>query len=131
MTDKEIKRQIKKAKRFNYTVFAIFVAIALALGAWAISYKYQHTFTAERWAEKPEQRAEMVGDLLYKGKLTGKTPEEVAALLGEDAGDGVPFKQADNLVYHLWLEDYIGVDSQWLIISFKDGFVSDCVLKIG
>ena len=131
MTDKEMERQIKKAKRFNYTVFAIFAAIVLVPGAWIISYKYQHTFTAERWAEKPEKRAEMVGDLLKKGALSGKTPEEVTALLGEDAGDGVPFKAADNLIYHLWLEDYIDIDSQWLIISFKDGLVSDCVLKIG
>lgn len=125
MTEKELENEIKKAKRFNYTVFAILIIGILLCAVWGIRYKYQHTFSTSKWTANPHERVKMVDDMLSKHDLTGKTEQEIIALLGEDSGKKISSAKDNSFVYYLGDErGLISIDSEWLIISFTDGLVS-------
>ena len=117
MTDEQAKREVKKAKRFNYVVFAVFALTAFALCVWVISYKISHAFSVEKWAESPNERTKIVSDLISSGALEGKTRGELEGLLGDDTGR-ISTASDGDLVYRLGPERY-GIDSEWLIISFE------------
>lgn len=130
MTEEEIKKQIKKAKRFNYSVFAIFVIIAVILGISLIKYKLQREFSTSRWIANPSERVDMIDDMLSENELVGKTKEEIISLLGNDNGDDGPDREGDIKVYYLGDEPgLVSIDSAWLVIAFSDGVVSGFEVK--
>ncbi len=82
--DKEaFEKEIRKAKRFNYTVFAVLVIIVAAVAVGLIFRHISRTFTTEKWLNAPENRTRIVDDLLSRYSLAGKSEEEITALLGE------------------------------------------------
>lgn len=126
MTDEELKKEIRKAKRFNYTVFTILIIGILLCTVWGIRYKYQHTFSTSKWIENPHERVNIVDDMLLKNDLIGKTKQEIIALLGEESGKKISSAKENSFAYYLGDERrLISIDSEWLIITFADGFVSD------
>lgn len=111
-------REIRKIKRTNYTVFGIFVALfAIVLIWWGSLHNWNH-FSQQKWLEHPEKRAGMTADLFDRYDLVGMSEEEVIHLLGPAHSN-----QDDRLVYDLGDARTI-IDSEWLLIDFKNGAVS-------
>lgn len=82
--------------------------------------EHQSIFTAEKWAEQPNERVYMVDDLLKKHDLKEMTMEGVTHLLGNPP-DTPYFKEEDNIVYRLGDErGFISIDSEWLIVKFDE-----------
>jgi hypothetical protein len=123
MTESEMIKQVAKSKRANIIAFCILIALIIA---GIIKYNlncYKHTFTTTKWIDNPSQRVNIVDDMLSKNNLVGMNNEKIINLLGNDSGDNAYFQTKDNLVYYLGdTSDYI--DSEWLVITFKNGIVS-------
>lgn len=130
MTEEEMIREVRRARRANYIVFGIFAALfaAAAIG-WA-AYKYQHAFTPEKWIENPDQRVKIVDSLLSKYELAGMREQEVIDLLGGPGGKDACYQSEDCLVYYLGAErGFISIDSEWLVIAVQDGVVCDYEIR--
>ena len=130
MTEKEIKRQIIRAKRFNYTIFAIFMIIALIIGINVIKYRIEHEYSPSKWAKNPFDRVEIVDDMLYENELKGMTRAEVVTLLGKES-DSNANDTEDTMTYYLGVERGLTSDSEWLKIYFTDGRVSNYKVTFG
>lgn len=83
-------------------------------------------FHQERWLNEPEERVDMIDNLLSEVKLKGRSKAEIIDLLGKQEKE-VYFKEPNNLVYYLGAErGLISMDSEWLVIWFDDrGIVKD------
>ena len=117
----------EKAERQSRIIVHVFSVIAIALIVFVGMYKYQHTFTTEKWADARHDRSKLVDDLLEKHNLIGMQEADVIALLGEEDSDRSSFKISrkefppdTTLVYYLGVDF---MDNQWLIISLADGIV--------
>ncbi len=130
MTEEEIRKQIIRAKRFNYTVFAIFMIIAVLIGISVIRYKIQHEYSPLKWAKNPSDRVEIVNDMLSENELKGMTKAEVIDLLGKES-DRNSKGTEDTLIYYLGVERGLSSDSEWLKIYFADERVSDYKVTFG
>lgn len=105
--------------------------LAAGYGLW----RCQRTYTPDKWASAPDERLDILGDLLERYDLVGMTEEEVVALLGpEDGpeqtsfkGDRTYYPPEDTLVYYLGVGMMDGV---WLVISLEDGVVTGCATGI-
>lgn len=98
-------------------IVGIFLSTIVLFG---VKYKYEYTFSTDRWIKYPRERVKMVDDLLRKYKLIGKTKEEVVELLGNETNRAY-FKEVNNFVYYLGDErGLISIDSEWLIITFDN-----------
>lgn len=125
-----MENEAKRAKRRIIIAFSILVFILLIIAAAFCVYRYQHTFSQEKWLADADGRFRLVDDMLEKHPLTGMSEADVIALLGEEDGDGpASFKLSDKnyppettLVYYLGV-DYM--DDMWLIISISDGVVTE------
>ena len=79
-----------------------------------------------KWREAPGERVNIVDSLLSKHDLIGMTEKEVTALLGENDNDSGYFSKDGRYVYYLGPErGLFSIDSEWLLIDFSDGKVSD------
>ena len=135
--ENRMKKQVKRPKMWNSMILSIFVMMITASLVYCGIYRYQHTFTAEKWTKEPDNRRKMVTDLLKKHKLVGMTEEEVISLLGEEetyAKTKISFKISrtyfepeNTLVYYLGV-DYM--DDMWLIISLDNGIVSSYCIDV-
>ena len=96
------------------------LSIAFAAVVW---FRFQHTFTTERWLSTPEQRVDLVDNLLGRYDLEGMSVHEVKALLGEEtvySTDSGAF-----LSYELGMEPgLISIDCAFLTLKLEDGRVS-------
>ncbi|MDD2498466.1 MAG: hypothetical protein PHT78_03865 [Desulfitobacteriaceae bacterium] len=118
--------EIKKTKKILFMIYFIVLAIIVVAVAGIFLYKYQHTFTTEKWIEDPKKRVNLVDDLLAKYDLVGMTEEEILALLGEDSGDNAYYQDDNNFVYYLGDErGLISIDSEWLIVKFFHGIANE------
>lgn len=125
----DYEKEIRKAKRINYVAFGILVAIVLAIIVAGIVYQYKHTFSTAKWLNNPEERTAIVDDLLEKHEFIGMTETEVVGLLGDHNNDYGYFNEAGRYVYYMGAErGLISIDSEWLILDFKDGVVADCYI---
>jgi hypothetical protein len=125
MDEREMYKRMKKAKRINYIAFCTVLVLASALLIAVLLYKYQHSFTTEKWLNKPEARGCIVDDMLSKHDLLGMTKEQIESLLGDET-DPAYFKTNNNLVYYLGPErGLISIDSEWLIITFENDVVCE------
>lgn len=130
-----MENEVKRAKRRIIIAFSILVFILLIIAAAFCVYRYQHTFSQEKWLADADGRFRLVDDMLEKHPLTGMSEADVIALLGAEDGDGpASFKLSDKnyppettLVYHLGVE-YI--DNMWLIISISDGIVTEYLIDV-
>lgn len=92
----------------------------LTIVIFGVKYKYEHSFSTDRWIKYPRERAKMVDDMLGKYKLIGQTKEEILELLGNETNRAY-FKEGNNFVYYLGDErGLISIDSEWLIITFDN-----------
>ncbi len=117
----------EKAERQSRIIVRVFSVIAIALIVFVGLYKYQHTFSANNWANNPDDRYKMVDNLFEKHNLIGMHETDVIALLGEEDSDRSLFKITrkefppdTTLVYYLGVDF---MDNRWLIISLADGIV--------
>lgn len=130
-----MENEAKRAKRRIIIAFSILVFILLIIAAAFCVYRYQHTFSQEKWLADADGRFRLVDDMLEKHPLIGMSEADVIALLGaEDGGGPASFKLSDKnyppettLVYHLGVE-YI--DNMWLIISISDGIVTEYLIDV-
>ncbi len=114
---------------------AILAGLVLLLAAGYGLWRCQRTYTPDKWASAPDERLDILGDLLERYDLVGMTEEEVVALLGpEDGpeqtsfkGDRTYYPPEDTLVYYLGVGMMDGV---WLVISLEDGVVTGCATGI-
>ena len=120
------EKEIRKAKCINYVVFGISVAFVLAIIIASVTYHDKHTFSTSKWLDNPEERTAIVDDLLEKYELVGMSEENVLSLLGEPDNDYGYFNADNRYVYYMGAErGLFGIDSEWLILDFMDGVVSD------
>ena len=117
----------EKAERQSRIIVRVFSLIAIALIVFAALYKYQHTFSENKWASNPDDRYKLVENLFEKHNLIGMHETDVIALLGEEDSDRSSFKiirkefpPDTTLVYYLGVNF---MDDRWLIISLADGIV--------
>lgn len=130
-----MENEAKRAKRRIIIAFSVLIAVLLITAAAFCVYRYQHTFSQEKWLSNADGRYMIVADMLEKHPLTGMSEADVIALLGAEDGDGpASFKLSDKnyppettLVYHLGVE-YI--DNMWLIISIIDGIVTEYLIDV-
>lgn len=130
-----MENEAKRAKRRIIIAFSVLIAVLLIIATAFYVYRYQHTFSQEKWLSNADGRYMIVADMLEKHPLTGMSEADVIALLGKEDGDGpASFKLSDKnyppettLVYHLGVE-YI--DNMWLIISISDGIVAEYLIDV-
>mgnify|MGYP006900617403 FL=1 len=130
-----MENEAKRAKRRIIIAFSILVFILLVIAAAFCVYRYQHTFSQEKWLSNADGRYMIVDDMLEKHQLIGMSEADVIALLGAEDGDGPAsfklsrehFPPESTLVYHLGVE-YI--DNMWLIISISDGIVTEYLIDV-
>jgi hypothetical protein len=133
----KVQKQVHRAKIWNTIIFFLIVVIVIAALIGFSIYKYQHTFTAKKWFDAPNDRTKIVADFLKKHKLIGMTEEEIISLLGEEehyANTRTSFKISNTyfdpentIVYYLGV-DYM--DDMWLIISLTNGIVSSYCIDV-
>jgi len=131
----KMQKQVRRAKMWNTAVFCqIAVIVIAALFGFGV-YRFQHTFTVNKWLESPSDRTNIVANLLEKHKLIGMTEEEIISLLGKEENNAnaktsfkisnTYFEPENTIVYYLGV-DYI--DDNWLIISLENAVViSYCI----
>ncbi len=119
----------RRLKRTNYLALGLVAVLVLAVLVWGLVGHERRTFRTEKWIADPEHRTQIVDDLLAEHELVGMTEEVVIALLGEHNNDYGYFLAEDRFIYYLGPErGLFSIDSEWLILDFSDGIVSDCFL---
>ena len=86
------------------------------------------TFTPSKWREDPDNRTQIVDDLLERYELVGMTDNKVVSLLGKPGTDA-SYNPEDRYVYRLGNErGLFAIDSEWLVIDFENGVVVNYML---
>lgn len=132
MDEKRFEKQAKRAKRWDIFIFSIFTIIVLTIITAFGIYKYQHTFTCDKWNKDLENRFKITANMLERHHIIGMTESNIIELLGEEDGKQSSFKMVretfppeSTLVYYLGV--YI-MDSNWLIISMENNVaISYCI----
>ena len=126
LSESDMVREVKRAKIVNYIVLALLLSITLAIIVGFLVYRSQHTFQQARWLDEPSERTDMIDDLLRTHNLIGLTESEVLSLLGPNSNDQGAFTADNRYVYYLGPErGLFSIDSEWLLIDFSNGIVSD------
>ena len=129
LDEREMARQARRAVRWNKLALAVLAGAVLLLAVWYGLDRWQHTYTADKWFSAPNERLDILDDLLGKYDLVGMTEEEVVALLGQEDGPGqtsfkgdqTDYAPEETLVYYLGVD---GMDGVWLVLSLEDGVVT-------
>lgn len=87
-------------------------------------------FDRKTWTSNPENRRDMVSDLLSNTEFKGMSKSKIVKLLGQP--ENSYFKEPNNIVYLLGDEGgLISIDREWLIIWFDEGnHVSNYEIKV-
>ena len=80
-----MENEAKRAKVRIIIAFSVLIAVLLIIAAAFCVYRYQHTFSQEKWLSNADGRYMIVADMLEKHPLTGMSEADVIALLGKDA----------------------------------------------
>lgn len=133
MDEIKVQNQVRRAKMWNTIILFSIVITLVGVGI----FRYQHIFTVNKWFKAPNDRTNIVSDLLEKYKLIGMTEEEIISLLGEEenyANTKTSFKISkayyepeNTIVYYLGV-DYM--DDRWLIICLDNGIVSNYSIDV-
>ena len=137
MDEAKIQRQAQRAKTWNIIIFSLFATVAISALIGFCVFRYQHTFTVDKWFKAPNDRTNIVADMLEKHELVGMTEVEIISLLGKEESRAntqttfkiskASFDPENTIVY------YLGVDFmelRWLIISLQDGIVSSYCIDV-
>ena len=117
--DEFYEAEIKRIKRQNYTAFAIVVLLVAAILIGMLVGEIRSGFTTKKWMDNPEERTRIVDDMLEKHPLIGLSRENVEGLLGDGS-------DADTVYYYLGPErGLISIDSEWLVIEYKNDTAVD------
>ena len=82
-------------------------------------------FNSEEWKKEKYNRVELVDDLIESKILDSLAQMELLNPLGKPEKEPTYFKEnGRNLVYHLGPERGLGIDSEWLLIWLKNGYVA-------
>lgn len=134
MGEKEVQKQIHRAKLQNKIILIVFIALTIAVILGVCVYKYQRTFSIEKWNTDKYNRTKIVGDLLEDYNLIGMRETDIIELLGEEDSEQSSFKTSrkeypsdTTLVYFLGV-DYM--DNEWLILSLEDGIVYEYCIDV-
>lgn len=129
----EYEKMQKHIRLTKIITLAVFILLLCLFGV----YKYQHTFTTQKWLSSPGDREKLVDNMLRRYELTGMTRDEVITLLGNDDFGDVPsrsfkmgrvdFYPENTLVYYTGVDF---MDDVWLIISLEDGVVTDYTFDV-
>lgn len=123
-------KKFNSSKAIVYSVTAILLILFLTAAVLLMVWKYNHTFTVDKWNNEPSERYKIVSDMLSKNKIIGMTENEIINLLGEET-EVLPqsFKTSismdsdeNTLIYELGAK-YI--DYEWLIIKLDNGIAID------
>ena len=123
-------------KKFNsliaivYSVTAILLILFLTAAVLLMIWKYNHTFTVDKWNNEPSERYKIVYDMLFKNKIIGMTENEIINFLGEETETHPQsfkspisvYSDENTLIYELGSK-YI--DYEWLITKLDNGIVID------
>ena len=66
-------KKFNSAKAIVYSVAAILLILLLTVAVLLMVWKYNHTFTADKWNNEPSERYKIVSDMLSKNKIIGMT----------------------------------------------------------
>ena len=88
MDENMMRKSALRAKRWNIFIFSIFAVMFTVLLIGVCVFKYQQTYSKNKWDTDKERRYKIVSDMLNKNPLIGLTEGEVVALLGEEDGNG-------------------------------------------
>ena len=125
----QIGRYMSTTRKKINPIQIIVGVFILSIVIFGVKYKYEHTFSTDRWIKYPRERVKKVDDMLEKHILIGKTKEEVVELLGNET-DGAHFKELNNFVYYLGDErGLISIDSEWLVVTFDNDIVVEVEIK--
>ncbi len=134
MGEKEVQKQIHTAKLQNKIILIVFISLTIAVILGVCVYKYQRTFSTEKWNTDKYNRTKIVGDLLEDYNLIGMRETDIIELLGEEDSEQTSFKISrkeypsdTTLVYFLGI-DYM--DNEWLILSLEDGIVYEYCIDV-
>ena len=61
-----MENEIKRAKRRIIIAFSVLIAVLLIIAAAFCVYRYQHTFSQEKWLSNADGRYMIVADMLEK-----------------------------------------------------------------
>lgn len=122
--------KFNSSKTIVYSVTAILLILFLTVAALLMVWKYNNTFTIDKWNNEPSERYKIVSDMLSKNKIIGMTENEIINLLGEETeihpqifkSPILVYSDENTLIYELGAK-YI--DYEWLIIKFDNGIVID------
>ena len=78
-----MENEVKRAKRRIIIAFSVLIAVLLIIAAAFCVYRYQHTFSQEKWLADADGRFRLVDDMLEKHPLIGMSEADVIALLGK------------------------------------------------
>ncbi len=126
-----MEKEIKRAKCINYILFSVFVVMLVGVVVFGVVRHFQHSFTTEKWLRLPEKRTRIVDDLLADHGLVGMKEDEITALLGMHNNDYGYFNAPNRYVYYMGPErGFFRIDSEWLVLDFTDGMVTDCYIEV-
>ena len=92
-----MENEAKRAKVRIIIAFSVLIAVLLIIAAAFCVYRYQHTFSQEKWLSNADGRYMIVDDMLEKHQLIGMSEADVIALLGaEDGGGQTSFKLTEK-----------------------------------
>lgn len=113
--------------KFRKLELRYIIGIIVVLGVFLVvlMYKYEHTFSKDRWVKYPRERVKMIDNMLKKYNLVGQSKEQIIEFLGEETQNAY-FKEENNLVYYLGDErGVISIDSEWLILRLTNNIVTE------
>lgn len=137
MDEVQLQKDARRAKKWNVIIISIFLVILLLSLVGLGIFKYQHTFTVEKWLREPNYRTKIVDDLFNRHKLIGMTEGEIISLLGEEESyantktsfkiSNKKFEPENTIVYYLGVSY---MDDMWLILCLEDGIVTEYYLDV-
>ena len=99
MDEREMARQARRAVRHNKLALAILAGLVLLLAAGYGLWRCQRTYTPDKWASAPDERLDILGDLLERYDLVGMTEEEAHRALRRRSMDRrIPLADAARML---------------------------------
>ena len=71
LDEREMARQARRAVRWNTLALAVLAGVVLLLVVWYGLNRWQHTYTPDKWFSAPNERLDILDDLLGKYDLVG------------------------------------------------------------
>ncbi|WP_342488715.1 hypothetical protein MKX67_20875 [Cytobacillus sp. FSL W7-1323] len=122
-------RPNRREKPKQLWLFSLALVMPIALISLLVFNSVHAKFNEMDWRNNPHKRVGMIDDLLNTYDLKNRHYNEVIEKLGTPT-ENTYFKSDNNIVYYLGNErSIISIDSEWLIITFKENRVANYELK--